>query len=1303
MAAVRGNALDQGDVLLGELDGPADGDSVFICTPAAASTVTFGKVTSVDQISADNIKECTFDDAKAWVLDNWDDAHNSENYVVLAYSDGTNICAVYIVSDMTKEQFDQITTSTYTTTIADLKTFFSSYSADIYLCGFEPAASTVSFGKVTSADDITAENISECTFADAKAWILDNWDDIKNDATYVDIAYSDGTDIYAVYIPPIMAKEQFTATSTGTTTIEKLKSFFNDNEDVYLCGFEGAATAYAGYVPAETDDANALAAKVVKFNGYDWYLIEDNSTAVDAGSVTLLAADHITTSCFYTNNSQSTDQSYNGSTVKAYLDGLTTGEGTFASVADAIVPTNLTTYAHQSTTEVYETTTGAKLYLLSVSEANNVPINARKTSDNKSWWLRSPGGSDYGANGNYYLASSVNGLSGEIDRIGVTQNYGVRPALTLDLSKVEFNSETKTFALPAAHEHDFSYSKKDAATITATCWADGCTLTDSKVTLTIVAPTLTVYGGTGSEAATLDGLDAFNEATELAISADSIKYYNATKEGTDYTKTGDALAAAPTNAGDYVAEILLPVSTAKIAGTPIRVGYTIAKADINPTVSLEGWTYGETAKTPVVTGNSGNGDVTYTYAKQGVKGGIPFSETVPTDAGNYVVKATIAATANYNGGEATAEFTIAKKAASVTAANKSKTYGAADPALTATVEGTVGTDIINYTLSRAEGNNVGEYTITVNLGDNPNYDVTTTNAKLTIGKKAATVTADNKSKTYGDADPTLTAVVEGIVGTDTINYTLSRAEGNNVGEYAITVTLGENPNYDVTVTNAKLTIGKKAATVTAANKSKTYGAADPALTAAVEGTVGTDTINYTLSRAEGNNVGEYAITVTLGENPNYEVAVTGAKLTIGKKAATVTANNKAKTYGEADPALTATVEGTVGTDIINYTLSRAKGNNVGEYAITVTLGENPNYEVTATNGSFTINKKTVTVKADNRSKTYGDADPALTYTASGLVGGDTLTGSLARAAGENAGTYAITQGTLAVGANYSLSFTGATLTIGTKNIKIVANDQKKDVETADPELTYTVEGLVAGDTLTGSLARAEGEAVGIYAITLGTLTAGNNYVVDYTGATLTICATHVETDVNIDENAPEMNVEGINEDVANAILTEEEKQAIDEGKEVKVYLEIIAVDEKTVPTGDKTEIEKEAETSGMKVGMYLDLSLLKQIGESEAIAVHDTDGNMIKVTITVPEELRSTNPIIKRTFYVVRVHNGETTVLGASTEDTVSFETDKFSTYSLMYKDVSFIWLWILIIAVVIIAACTVVFFVVKKKKKTTK
>ena len=119
-------------------------------------------------------------------------------------------------------------------------------------------------------------------------------------------------------------------------------------------------------------------------------------------------------------------------------------------------------------------------------------------------------------------------------------------------------------------------------------------------------------------------------------------------------------------------------------------------------------------------------------------------------------------------------------------------------------------------------------------------------------------------------------------------------------------------------------------------------------------------------------------------------------------------------------------------------------------------------------------------------------------------------------------------------------------------------------------------------------------------------------------------------------------------------------------------------------------------------------------------AIHDTDGNMVKVTVTVPEELRNTDPDVKRTFYVVRVHDGVTTILGESTGDTISFETDKFSTYSLTYKDevtaeivepvvtpevekkASLAWLWILI-AVLVVAACVTVIIVVKKKKKTTK
>ncbi len=68
---------------------------------------------------------------------------------------------------------------------------------------------------------------------------------------------------------------------------------------------------------------------------------------------------------------------------------------------------------------------------------------------------------------------------------------------------------------------------------------------------------------------------------------------------------------------------------------------------------------------------------------------------------------------------------------------------------------------------------------------------------LSIDQKAASVTADNKSKTYGDDNPALTATVTGTVNGDTLNYTLATTalKFSNVGNYPITVTLGSNPNY----------------------------------------------------------------------------------------------------------------------------------------------------------------------------------------------------------------------------------------------------------------------------------------------------------------------------------------------------------------------------------------------------------------------------------------------------------------------------------------------------------------------------
>ncbi|WP_316797607.1 MBG domain-containing protein, partial [Pedobacter agri] len=179
---------------------------------------------------------------------------------------------------------------------------------------------------------------------------------------------------------------------------------------------------------------------------------------------------------------------------------------------------------------------------------------------------------------------------------------------------------------------------------------------------------------------------------------------------------------------------------------------------------------------------------------------------------------------------------------------------------------------------------------------------------------------------------------------------------------------------------------------------------------------------------------------------------------IGAKTVTVTAAAKSKTYGGADPALTYTfTPALTGTDTFTGSLIRSPGENVGKYAINQgTLALNGNYTLTYTSADLTIGAKTVTVTAAAKSKTYGDDDPALTYTFTpALTGTDTFTGSLTRSPGENVGTYAINQGTLALNGNYTLTYTSADLTIGAKTVTVTAAAKSKTYGDADPALTYT--------------------------------------------------------------------------------------------------------------------------------------------------------------------------------------------------------------------------------------------------------
>lgn len=253
----------------------------------------------------------------------------------------------------------------------------------------------------------------------------------------------------------------------------------------------------------------------------------------------------------------------------------------------------------------------------------------------------------------------------------------------------------------------------------------------------------------------------------------------------------------------------------------------------------------------------------------------------------------------------------------------------------------------------------------------------------------------------------------------------------------------------------------------------------------------------------------YNLTGTAASNYLLTGVPISASAEISQKTLTVTAQAKTKVYGDNDPALTYNKSGLVGSDMISGSLERVIGEDAGPYPIGLgTLSAGPNYSIAYTPADLTITAKELTITADPQSKTYGDMDPALTYSSSGLVGGDTISGSLERVVDENVGAHAILLGSLTAGSNYSIVYVGADLTIGAATLGIAADPQFKSYNDPDPTLTYLVTGLVNGDTeagvITGALDRILGEGVGFYAINQGTLDAGPNYVISFTGADLTI-------------------------------------------------------------------------------------------------------------------------------------------------------------------------------------------------------
>ena len=460
-------------------------------------------------------------------------------------------------------------------------------------------------------------------------------------------------------------------------------------------------------------------------------------------------------------------------------------------------------------------------------------------------------------------------------------------------------------------------------------------------------------------------------------------------------------------------------------------------------------------------------------------------------------------------------------------------------------------------------------------GDNREYSLITI-VKTTI-KAGATVTltrprvsaptlSGSDSKTYNGAGQEFTINELKATGEITLgasDYTLAFAGASegalldgsgkplNAGTYTLTVTLQGYYLFESGLNTATLTvyITKLAINATIDTASKIYGEADPELTFTTDGLVGADVkddLAVKLTRADGNNAGNYAIN-GVSAAANYTVTFTNdgeALFTINKRPINVTISAVSKVYGvTTDPALTFTVDEAElqysdTKDALGVTLTRDSGVNAGSYAINGT-SSSANYAVTFVNNGeklFTINKRPLHYvlsvnnmngnETDGYSLEYGAFNATANLSVSivsgegyyAVVAGEsvTVTPKLPDGGVKNVGTYTIkaidaVYGENTLQTNYDITLDNTvSFEIVAKAVTIDIKDITKVYGEANPVFTWEMaEGykMAYDDDLSMlgvalMLKDGDGVDVGDYAI-IGAWN-NTNYAVTFNEGTLTV-------------------------------------------------------------------------------------------------------------------------------------------------------------------------------------------------------
>ncbi len=502
-----------------------------------------------------------------------------------------------------------------------------------------------------------------------------------------------------------------------------------------------------------------------------------------------------------------------------------------------------------------------------------------------------------------------------------------------------------------------------------------------------------------------------------------------------------------------------------------------------------------------------NGDTSTTLTTQ------PTLNTTAT-AGSHVAGSPYAITASgavdsdYSISYVAGALTVTPAPLTITANDQTKLYGAALPSLTASYSGFVNGDTsttlttqptLNTTATAGSHVAGSPYAITANGAVDSDYSISYVAGALTVTPAPLTITANNQTKVYGAALPSLTASYAGFVNGDTsaslttqptLSTTATAASHVAGSLYSVTASGAVDSDYSISYVAGTLSVTAAPLTITANNQTKVYGSALPTLTASFSGFVNGDTsaslttqptLSTTANAASHVAGSPYTITASGAVDSDYSISYVARALTVTPAPLTITANNQTKVYGAVLPSLTASYSGFVNGDTsttlttqptLNTTATAGSHVPGSPYAITANGAVDSDYSISYVAGALTVTPAPLTITANNQTKVYGAALPALTASYSGFVNGDTSASlttqptlsTTATAASHVAGSpYSITASG-AVDSDYSISYVAGTLTVTPAALTITANNQTKLYGAVLPTLTASYSGFVNGDT-----------------------------------------------------------------------------------------------------------------------------------------------------------------------------------------------------------------------------------------------